>query len=865
MRPLAASHRPHIMRRPSRLTSRTLTRSLALTLFAASASLVLVTDATDACAQPAPRPSRITPPGKSLAGTDDSDAMALNPAQLAYLPSWEMRYLHVQLPKEATTLQPGRGDAFGLAFPLFAGFATGFRFEWNRPPEKAPLPSSSSFSWSLAAKLSDALSIAIDVRRWYSDDLAALDGATSLSLGFALRPSRYLGLAFVSRDINSPRGQTFGPAEGISRSYDYGLAIRPLGTRTFELGLEATSWGRSFAGEAKWSPRITLGADIPRIGRLMLSGQLLDPTSNATSKESWILTAGIELAASGSRLNGGVIGGKGLSPGNSGAGAGWYVGAAIAGWEEPNAVRLPERAVTIRLEETPGSRGHVRLLRKLARLGRDPTVRAVAIIAKTDPASSTAHAEELNHALSDLQAKGIKVLCHFEDASGKALLACASADKILLTPAGGVRFAGLRAQTMYFGGALQKLGIDPEFIRVKEHKSAAESFVREGPTPIAAADQREYLAAIEQVYLTHLAKGRHLTPTQVKLAIEKGPFIADEAIAAGFVDAKAFDDEINRHIREVVGDFVRVEEDEQPTVAPKSFGPKGRIAIVYIDGDIVDGRSQTIPILGEKMSGSYTVAEALKEAREDSSIEGVVLRIESPGGSSLASDVMWREAELLQKSGKPVVVSMGSVAASGGYYTAAFGAPIYANQATVTGSIGIFYGKVDTSGLLDKLGIHVVTQKTAPKADAESLYRPFTPQEIEELTVKVGQFYAVFLDRVSRGRHMSIEEVDKVGRGKVWLGLAAKEHGLVDVIGGIDDALAAVRKQAGLPADAPITELPVEKGGLIDLVLGAMGAEAPPSVAKLPKMLLAYAHALAPFLVYAPDEAVAMWEGLEAP
>jgi protease-4 len=414
---------------------------------------------------------------------------------------------------------------------------------------------------------------------------------------------------------------------------------------------------------------------------------------------------------------------------------------------------------------------------------------------------------------------------------------------------------------MYFGQALNNIGIEPDFIRIKEHKSAPEAFVRDGPTPISSKDQDEFLANIESVYLDRISKGRRLPRDVVKANIAKGPFVADEAVAAGFVNGKVFDDELNRYLRKEIGKVVRIEEDEPPETAPQSFGRQPRIAVVYLDGDIVDGRSQKIPLLGTKIAGSYTLQETLKRVREDSSVKGVVFRIESPGGSSLASDVIWREAELLSKV-KPVVVSMGSVAASGGYYSAAFGAPIYANASTVTGSIGIFYGKADVSGLLKKIGINVVTKKTAPRADAESLYRPFTDEERVELGKKVAHFYAVFLDRVARGRGWSIEKVDAVAHGKVWTGAKAKEVGLIDHVGGFDKALAAVRIKAGLPPDCPIQELPSEKGGLLDLVLDMFGvAENVPQVAALPKALAPFADAIAPFAIYAPDQALAMYEG----
>lgn len=804
----------------------------------------------------AERAPRITPPGRSLAGTDDSDALALNPSQIAFMPSWELRYTHVELPERSKVVMPAQGDAVGLAFPLFFGFATGFRFESIRPPDAAPMGAVQTWAWSLAWKLGDAVSYAFDVRKWRPDD-DARSGATTFGLSTAVRLSRHLGVAVVARDLTGATGDVLYPGVGVMRSFDFGVAIRPMATRAFELGLEASLWPNAPKGDL-WAPRATIAGDVPYVGRASVAMQVGDPIGKSAFDKTWSLTAGLELGLGKSRLGGGILAGKGLE---SGGKPGWYATAAIAGFTQPG---VPEtsRGVTIRIEDTPGARGHVRLLRRLARLGRDETVKGVALILKAEPASSTAHAEELADAIGKLRDKGIKVLCHLEDGGGRGLLACSAANRILVHPAGGLRFAGLRTQTMYFGEALHKIGIEPDFLRIKEHKSAPEAYVRDGPTPVSDADSNEFLAAIEGVYLDRISKGRRLPRDVVKANIAKGPFVADEAVTAGFFDGKAFDDEINRELRKEIGKVVRIEEDEPEPKAPESFGRLPRIAVVYLDGDIVDGRSQKIPLLGTKLAGSYTLRDTLEQVKNDPYVKGVVFRIESPGGSSLASDVIWREAELLAKV-KPVVVSMGSVAASGGYYSAAFGAPIYANASTVTGSIGIFYGKADISPLLTKLGIHVVTRKTAPRADAESLYRPFTDEERIELGKKIAQFYAVFLDRVARGRGFSVEKVDSLGRGKVWTGAKAKDVGLVDVIGGFDEALAAVRAKAGLAADSPVSELPADKGGLLDLVLDMFGvSENVPQVAALPKALAPYADAIAPFAVYAPDQPLALFEGI---
>jgi len=826
---------------------------LALALAVAAPSIASAQDATL-------RPPKITPPGRSLAGTDDSDALALNPSQIAFMPSWELRYTHVQIPGSSSVTSPAHGDAAGIAFPLFFGFATGVRFESIRPRDAAPIGSLQTYGWSLAWKLGDAISYALDIRHYRPND-DTLSNATTFGVSTSFRPSRYVGAAIVARDLTGARGDILAPGQGISRAFDFGLAIRPLATRRLELGLEATLWPGAPKGDL-WSPRVVLGYDVPYVGRLSGSLQVVDPIGgDGGFKKTWSATAGLEVGLYKARLGGGGIFGEGL---DSGGRPGWYATASLAGFVQPG-VPETDRGVTIRIESTPGSRGHVRLLRKLARLGRDSTVKGVALIIKAEPAGSTAHAEELADALAALQKKGIKVVCHFEDAGGRSLLACSGADAIYIHPAGGIRFAGLRSQTMYFGEALRKIGIEPDFIRIKEHKSAPEGFVREGPTPVSAKDQEEFLTAIENIYLDRISKGRRLPRDVVKANIAKGPFVADEAVAAGFVNGKAFDDELNRYLRKEIGKVVRIEEDEAPDTAPESFGRQPRIAVVYLDGDIVDGRSQTVPLLGTKIAGSYTLQETLKRVREDDAVKGVVFRIESPGGSSLASDVIWREAELLAKQ-KPVVVSMGSVAASGGYYSAAFGAPIYANASSVTGSIGIFYGKADVSPLLRKIGINVVTKRTAPRADAESLYRPFSDEERVELGKKVAQFYAVFLDRVARGRGWSIEKVDAVAHGKVWTGAQAKQVGLVDYVGGFDEALAAVRLKAGLPPDSVVVELPREKTGLLDLVLDVFGvSENVPQVAALPKALAPFADALAPFAIYAPDQALALFEGFIAP
>jgi len=226
---------------------------------------------------------------------------------------------------------------------------------------------------------------------------------------------------------------------------------------------------------------------------------------------------------------------------------------------------------------------------------------------------------------------------------------------------------------------------------------------------------------------------------------------------------------------------------------------------------------------------------------------------------------MWRELVLLGKK-KPLIVSMGTLAASGGYYVATASKNIFALPLTITGSIGVFYGKADVSGLLGKIGVTFDTYKTAPRADAESLFRGFTPDEQQELHRKVEQFYSTFLDRVSQGRHLTREQIDAVGRGRVWTGQQALEKGLVDHLGGLREALEAARAAASLPADAPIEEAPRESESLLETVINAVGGSgrAATPLETLPPALMGLARALAPLLVYRADQPLARFEGVDA-
>jgi protease-4 len=800
--------------------------------------------------------------GRSAVSDEDTSTIVLNPANIALLPSWELRWQAAFLDERA--LVPWQGHAFSFGVPIpFLNLGVGLRVDLLYPPSQNPEAQwahRSNYTWltgALAYAPSEAVALGASFQHSYSEN-AQLDAQSSWSLGYTVRPWNALGFAVVGHDLNAPTNRDGGHVE---RSYDLALAFRPLGTRVVELGVEGKYVD---AHDPYWIPRGTLGIDIPTVGRLRGDFSMADPASNAGRERSWLASVQMAFAitqpAGTLELAAGPTFGDGLGrEASNQVGHNIVTDVAFRGAREPLGVEPMVYALRFRLEDTPDNRGHVALLRKLWQVAEDePHVAEVVLELRTTPANSFAHVEELRDAIWYLRQNGKRVLCHLEDADGASLYLCSAASRILINPAGGVRFAGLKTRYFYIKSLLDKLGIKADFVRIGAHKSAPEMFTRDDSSDVARADKIDLLHQFERHFVGGVAAGRNIPPETLRQRIAKGPFIATEAKTAGLVDGFAFDDEIDAQAGKLVGYPIKVfDEDARAPRARRDFGVGRRIGIVYVDGDMVDGRSQHIPVLGVRLVGSYTIAESIKQMREDRRIAAVVLRIETGGGSAMAADVIWRQVALTAAV-KPIIVSMGGAAASGGYYIATPATKIYANPLSITGSIGIFYGKADVSELLRKIGVNVEVFKTAPRADAESIFRPFTPEEHAELEVKVAQFYDMFLTRVAEGRKLSKAAVDAVGQGRVWTGEQARERKLVDEIGGLRQALEEARRVAGLPYDTEIVELPVESSFLGKLI-GAAGAHAS-ATPTLPPQLVELARELAPFAVHPPDAPLARIE-----
>jgi protease-4 len=853
------------MRSQARGTARQRCQLAALSTLLLSAELL---SAKSAAAQfPSDQPTRLPALGRSAVSDDDSTALVVNPANLAFLPGPELRWTGMFLNESSTASY--QGHAFALAVPIpFLALSTGLRLDLVAPPrafsEAAFNDDNARYewlTWGLAFKPSPAFGAGFSLQRSYSNQAAAHDLA-AWSVGFTSRPCDYFGFAVVGHNLNGPTTEQGG---FIDRSYNFAVAIRPARSRAVEVGLESQYVDH---GHGYWVPRATLGVDVPELGRLRGDFEYSDP-GNEVGEKKWLASASFAFNFNGSsgsaEVAGGTLFGNGLgSAAQARAQDNLAFEVAARGFRDSAASEAPAYALSLRIEDTPNTRGHTALLRKLWDIAdNEPTVAAVVLELRTAPADSMAHIQELRDAVFHLRQAGKRVMCSLEDADGASLYLCSAADRIVLNPAGGIRFAGLKSRYMYFKGLLDKLGIRADFVRIGAHKSAPEEFMREGSSDVARADKIDLLQQMEKSFTIGVAAGRHIDAGELRARIARGPFVASEAKFAGLVDSFAFDDQLEAETSKLVGYPVRLLEDRRAPRTPDYFGDDPGLAIVYVDGDMVDGRSQTIPLLGTKLVGSYTIAESLKKARENPKIGAVVLRVETGGGSAMAADVIYREVQLTAAV-KPVIVSMGSAAASGGYYISAPGTHVFANPLTITGSIGIFYGKADVAELLRRIGVNVEVYKTAPRADAESIFRPFSADERIELQRKVGQFYDLFLTRVASGRKMSKADVDAVGQGRVWTGEQALDRKLVDEIGGLRQAIALARQLGHVTEHGPIMELPPPDTSLIGRLLGIDGIreDVPGASAAslLPSQFLDLVRALAPFVAHTSDIPLALME-----
>jgi protease-4 len=412
-------------------------------------------------------------------------------------------------------------------------------------------------------------------------------------------------------------------------------------------------------------------------------------------------------------------------------------------------------------------------------------------------------------------------------------------DRIYLQPSGTLGLTGVAVEQVFLHDALEKLGIDFQSAKRYEYKSAADQLTETGFTgPAREAAQRLTESVAEQLTAA-IADGRHKTQEEARGLLGRGPFLAQQALDEGLVDGLHYRDEVYDQVRKEAGldatllYLQRYQRTHALTDLPRRVQSLQKshherfVAMIYAQGAIRHGRSGRGPGPGGGGMGSDTVSAALRAAAADERARAIVLRVNSPGGSATASDVIWREVVRVRAAGKPVVVSMGDVAASGGYFISAPADVIVTQPGTITGSIGVILGKPVLREMFGRAGVNTDTVAEAENATMFSASRPFSDAEWERINVWLDAVYEDFTKKVADGRRLSLDRVHELARGRVWTGADAVANGLADETGGMHDAIAIARRRAGLPDDAPVRVYP--RLGPLDQLRPAESSEVRPA------------------------------------
>jgi protease-4 len=467
------------------------------------------------------------------------------------------------------------------------------------------------------------------------------------------------------------------------------------------------------------------------------------------------------------------------------------------------------------------------ITRALRAAAQDSRIAGLFVTGELTPAafgSGYAALKEVRRAMMEFRESGKPITAYLTYSTTKSYYLASTATDLVIDPFGIILMPGLASEPVFFAGGLEKYGINVQVTRVGKYKSAVEPFTRRDMSPENREEVQKLLNDLWAGLLADIAPDRGVTPEEIQATVDaEGILRASVAVESRLVDRSAYRDEIYDDLKAKTGREGGKEPFKQITLAhyakvardvvdisrrkasnSSRTGGRGRIAIVYAEGEIVDGEGET----GEV--GGSTFSRELRKLRQDANVKAVVLRVNSPGGSASASEVIQREVRLMKKV-KPIVVSMGTYAASGGYWISAYADRIFAEPTTITGSIGVFGIQFDVQQLANNVGITFDSVKTGKFADALTVSRPKTEEELAIFQRMVDWIYGEFIDKVAEGRQLPRDLVEGIAQGRVWSGSEAHRIGLVDEMGGLDAAIAYAAGQAGLGPNYRLTEFPRQK------------------------------------------------------
>jgi protease-4 len=450
-------------------------------------------------------------------------------------------------------------------------------------------------------------------------------------------------------------------------------------------------------------------------------------------------------------------------------------------------------------ETPPTVRSMVEALRK-AKVDR--RVAGVVLV----PAGATGmwgKVQELREAVLDFKTSKKPIVAYLEYGGEQEYYLASACDKVFLMPASPLDLSGLATYEVFFRGTLDKIGTYPDMLHIGDYKTAANTFTERTYTPAHREMAESLTTDLYEQLIGGIADARRKSSSEVRAIVDRGPLLPEEAVRLGLVDDVAYEDQIDDKVSFGGHRMRRLDNDRYRHVTARSLGlDRGpKIAVIYAEGTIATGRSSSD--IGTSVVGSDTLTDYIRRARGDDSIKAIILRVDSPGGSAIASDVVWREL-MISRQSKPIVSSMSDLAASGGYYIAMPAHVVVAQPGTLTGSIGVVMGKFAIDGTLQKLGVNMEATSRGRYAQLYSPVRPFTPEERLKVEEQMQATYDLFVEKAAQARNTSPEKIDSIAQGRVWTGAQAKRLGLVDELGGLQRAIAIAKQRAKIDPAAEV-------------------------------------------------------------
>ncbi|MEB3284607.1 MAG: signal peptide peptidase SppA [Candidatus Sericytochromatia bacterium] len=723
----------------------------------------------------------------SVATLEDASALVVNPAALTFQRSSELFVSRSTNGLDQTNL-------------FLAGGGGGFGWQQWRTPGNRFL---NAFSLAASSELFGGL--ALGGRFGYLQFMDGLGGnSPDMSLSLLYRPAGWLAAGLSAHHLNQPLLGATSATSGsgiLKRQYRAGLGIRP-GTERVTLSMDAT-----------WQEGMPAESIVPWLGLQV------EPWPGVTVRAlaDRTLNASVGLGLQWGQLGTGFI--SGVTSRVGGSDVAYLTSSDLEprrslglGRSRMAYVRLegdlqdtPQSLIELRQDRYPGV---LHLTRRIADAKADSNVTGL-VLDLRQIGAGLALLQELRDALADFKLSGKPTVAYVTDPSMPEYYLAVAADKVVMHPAGGLDLRGLSITSTFFKGIFEKLGVEPQFVGIGKYKSAPEQYTRKGLSDPAVEQEKALLDDAYQGILEAIAASRKLNRNELERFVVRGILTPSVAKEKGLVDEVAYPDQVpDLFERQGANTYHLVE------YKPETWAIPDVLAVVTIDGAIQRGESSGGGLLDGPSSGSATVTRALRDLRRNDRVKAVVIRVDSPGGDAVAADEIGREIDLLRLANKPVIISMGTVAASGGYWVAANGARIYAEPGTITGSIGVFTGHFAVKGLLDKIGIATQTLQRGPHADMDTGVRALTEQEMLMLKDQARYTYGQFLERVATGRRMAPSRVDELAQGRVWSGNRAVQNGLVDRFGGLEVAMSDARQMAGLDPVRSVVEFYPKPGSL---------------------------------------------------